>query len=90
MAGGVGDNELALLGGEIAVGHINGNALFALGLQAIHQQRQVQFFAGRAVFRGIAAHGGKLILIDQLRVVKQPADQRALAVIDAAAGNKAQ
>jgi hypothetical protein len=31
-----------------------------------------------------------LILIDQLGIVKQAADQRALAVIDAAAGKKAQ
>ena len=34
---GVGDNKFTLLGGEIAVRHVDGDALLALGLQAIHQ-----------------------------------------------------
>src|SRR5690606_11950935 len=32
----------------------------------------------------------QLVLVDQLRLVQQAADQRALAVIDAAAGDEAQ
>ena len=43
MARRVGDDELALVGGEVAVGHVDGDALLALGLQAVHQQRQVHF-----------------------------------------------
>ncbi len=34
---GVGDNKFTLLSGEIAVRHVDGDALLALGLQAIHQ-----------------------------------------------------
>ena len=35
MTGGIGDNELTLLGAEVAVGHIDRDALFPFGLQAI-------------------------------------------------------
>ncbi len=87
---GVSDDELALFGGEIAVGDINGDALLPFRLQAVHQQRQIQLFASGAVFGGVAAHGGELILVDQLGVVQQPADQRAFAVIHATAGDEAQ
>ncbi len=50
MAGGVGDDELALGGGEIAVRDIDGDALLTLGLQAIDQQCQVDVFTGGADF----------------------------------------
>ncbi len=86
----VGDDELALVGGEIAIGDIDGDALLALRLQAIDQQGQIQLLAGGPVLGGVAAHGGKLILVDQLGVVQQATDQRALAVVDAATGDEAQ
>ena len=35
-------------------------------------------------------HGGELVLVDHLGVMQQPADERALAVVDAAAGEEAQ
>ena len=38
----------------------------------------------------VAFHGGELVLVDHLGVVQQPADERALAVVDAAAGEEAQ
>ena len=37
----VGDDELAPLGGEEAVGDIDGDALLALGGQAVDQQREI-------------------------------------------------
>ena len=33
---------------------------------------------------------GELVFLDRARVVQQPADQRALAVVDAAGGDEAQ
>jgi hypothetical protein len=39
--GGVGDDELALGRGEVAVGHVDGDALLALGAQAVGEQREV-------------------------------------------------
>ena len=44
---------------------------------------------GGAVFLRIAFERGKLIVENQMLFVEQPADQRGLAVIDRAAGQKA-
>ena len=87
---GVGDDEFALGRGKVAIRHINGDALLALGLQAVHQQRQVDIIArGAALFR-IAGDGFQVILVDHLGVVQQAPDQGALAVVDVAAGQKTQ
>ncbi len=90
VAGGIGDDELALLGREKAVGDVDGDALFALGGESIDQQREVDFLPLRADALGIVLQRGKLILEDHLGIVEQPADQRRLAIIDAAAGDEAQ
>jgi len=90
VTGRVGDDELAPVGGEIAVGNIDGDALLALGLQAVDKQRQVGRLAGGAVLARVALDGGKLVFEHLLCVVQQPADQRRLAVIDRAAGDEAQ
>jgi hypothetical protein len=37
----VGDDVLARAGGEVAVGDVDGDALLALGLQAVGEERQV-------------------------------------------------
>ena len=42
VPGRVGDDELALGRGEVAVGHVDRDALLALGAQAVGQQRQVR------------------------------------------------
>ena len=69
------DDELALLRGEEAVGHIDGDALLAFRSQAIHQQGKINFFALCAVTLGIRFQCSQLILKDHLRVVKQAANQ---------------
>jgi hypothetical protein len=84
----VGDDVLARAGREIAVGDVDGDALFALGLQAVGEQRQVDR-AHAALFRGLG-DGGQRVGEDGLGVEQQAADQGALAVIDAAAGQEAQ
>ncbi len=45
MAGGVGDDELALLRGEKAVGDVDGDALLALGLEAVDEEREIDVVA---------------------------------------------
>jgi hypothetical protein len=45
VAGRVGDDELALGRGEIAIGHVNRDALFALGAQAVGEVGQVDLAA---------------------------------------------
>ena len=47
----VGDDERALRGGEEAVGDVDGDALLALGLEPVDQQREIDVVAGRAVPR---------------------------------------
>ncbi len=42
----VGDDELALRRREVAVGDVDGDALLALGLQAVGEQREVDLVAG--------------------------------------------
>ena len=41
VAGRIADDELAVFGGEVAVRHVDGDALLALGRQAIGQQREI-------------------------------------------------
>ena len=41
VAGCIGDDELTLFGGEVTVSDIDRDALLALGLQAVGQQRQI-------------------------------------------------
>ena len=90
MAGGIGDNELALVGREEAVGDVNRDALFALGLQPVEQKGKVHLLALRAVLDAVLLERGELVLEQQLGVKKQPADQRRLAIIDRTAGDEAQ
>ncbi len=91
VAGRVGDDELAAVGREVAIRDVDGDALLALGLQAVGQQGEVDLAgAGGADLLAVALHGGELVLVDHLGVVQQPADERALAVVDAAAGEEAQ
>jgi hypothetical protein len=84
----VGDDVLAGAGGEVAVGDVDGDALLALGLQAVGEQRQVD--GGHAALAGGLLDGGQGVGQDGLGVEQQAADQGALAVIDGAAGQEAQ
>jgi hypothetical protein len=54
------------------------------------KQRQIDFFAGGSVLAAVLGDGGKLVLVDGLRVVQEASDQGALAVVHAAAGQQTQ
>ncbi len=86
----IGDDELALFGGEEAVGDVNRNALFTLCRKTINQQREVNLFALGAVAFAVAFERGKLIFEDHLGIIQQTPDQGGLAIIHAAAGDKPQ
>ena len=88
VAGRVGNDELAPRRGEVAVGDVDRDALLALRAQAVSQQRQVNGGIA-APPRGLLDRR-ELVLEDALRVVQQPADERALAVVDRARGREAQ
>ncbi len=75
VTGRVGDDEFAAWRGEVAVGHVDRDALLALRAQAVGQQGQVD--CGRTAPPAGALDGRQLVLEDALRVVEQPADERA-------------
>ena len=77
----VGQDELAPRGREVPVRDVDRDALLALGLQAVGEQREVDR-PGRAVLRRLLDRAD-LIFVHRSRVVQQPADQRALPVVDA-------
>jgi hypothetical protein len=88
VAGGIGKNELAPRRREVSVGDVDRDPLLTLGAQAVGEQREIDQ-AGGAVLRRLL-HRMQLIFVDRPRVVEQPPDQRALAVVDAAGGADAQ
>jgi hypothetical protein len=90
MARRVGDDEFALVGGEGAIGHVDGDALFAFGGKAIDEKGEIELASLCADALGIAFQGGELVLEEHFRFVEKPADERRFAVIDAAAGDEAE
>src|SRR5690606_19831517 len=82
--------ELALLRIEVAVGHVDGDALLALGGQAVQEQRVIDALALGAVAAAVGLQRGQLVVEQALALVQQAPDQGALAVVDAAAGDEAQ
>ena len=85
----VGDDELAPRRREVAVRDVDRDALLALGDEAVGQQRRGRRARPRRL-RDVRSIAAELVGEDRLRVVQQPADQRALAVVDAAGGEEAQ
>jgi hypothetical protein len=62
VAGGVGNDELALGRGEVAVGDVDGDALLALSLEAVEQEGIVDLaVAGVADLFAIGVQGAELI-----------------------------
>lgn len=90
MARGVGGDEAAGSGGKKPVGHVDRNTLFALRLKSVGKQRQVGLVAGGAVTPTVARERREMIVRHELGIEQKAADQRALAVVDAAAGDEAQ
>ena len=90
MAGRVGHDELALVGGEGAVGDVDGDALLALGGEAVDEEREVEVAALRAHLLRIGFECRQLVLEQHLGFIEKPSDQGRLAVIDGAAGDEAE
>src|SRR5262249_44745592 len=76
--------------GKGAIGHVDGDALLALGLQAIDQRCHVEVAAGRAEPRAVAGKRRDLIVEQKLAVVEEAPEQGRLAVIDRPASEKTQ
>ena len=88
VAGAVGDNELALVGREIAVRDVDGDSLFAFGFQTVRQKGWIEILSGRAVYLGILGDLFQLIFVDHMGVIKQSTDQRRFPVIHGTTGQQ--
>ena len=88
---GVGDDKLTLVGREVAIRHVDGDALLALGFQPVEQQGVVNLAcAGIAHALRVALQGRELVFVEFFRVEEQAADERALAIVHAAGREQAQ
>ena len=83
VAGRVGDDELAARRGEVAVSDVDGDALFALGAEAVREVGEVDLATAGDV--GGAFERLDLILHEGFRIVEQAPDERGFTVVDAAA-----
>jgi hypothetical protein len=90
VTGRIGDDELALVRGEEAVGDVDRDPLLPFGDQPVQEEREVQVAALRAHLPGVGLEGCQLILEQHVGFIEQPADQRALPVVDAATGDEPQ
>src|SRR5699024_3619634 len=90
MAGAVGEDERAAVGGEVAVGDVDGDALFAFGPQTVGEQREVELPAEESAFGAGDGHGFELVGQDRLRIMEQSAHQGGFAVVDGPGGGEAQ
>ena len=86
----VGDDELATLGGEEPVRDVDRDALLAFGRQSVEQQREVEVATLCADLRRVDLERGQMVLEHEVRLVQEAPDERALAVVDAAARDEPQ
>ena len=82
------DDEFPFRCGEVAVGDIDRDSLFALGLEAIGEEGEVHILITAAA-RGFL-HGFELVFEDGFGIVKKAADESGFAVIDGASGGEAE
>jgi hypothetical protein len=88
VTGRIGHDELASRRREVAISHVDGDALFSLGAQAVGQKREVDVLIAARGARG--GNGVVLILEDGLAVIQQTPDERAFSVVNTACGRKPQ
>ena len=72
----IGDDEFSPVGREIAIGDIDGDALFAFGLQTVAQQRVIDVVAGVAAAFAVPLESVELIFVEFFTVEKQTPDER--------------
>ena len=88
VTGAVGDDELAVRRGGVAVGHIDGDALLAFGPQPVGDEGEVDLAEAPAI--GGIGERIELVVEELAGVEEQPADQGALPVVDRPDGGEAQ
>src|SRR5699024_3335703 len=90
VSGAVGEDERATVGGEVPVGDVDGDALFAFGPQTVGEQSEVGLTSQESALPTRRGHGGELVGEDRLRIVEESADECRFAVVDGSGGGEAQ
>jgi hypothetical protein len=90
VPGRVRDDELPLWRGKITVSDVDRDPLLALCLETVEQQSEVERTALGADGLGVGLERRDLVFEQELGLVEQTPDQRALAVIDAPTGDEMQ
>ena len=88
MAGGVGNNKFAFGRGKVAIGHVDGDALFSFSAQAVGEQREIHISVTPLAAGPL--HCFQLIFKNGFAIIQQAANQGTFAVIHTASGGKAQ
>ncbi len=82
VAGRIGDDKFPAGRLEIAIGHVDGDALLAFGAQTVGEQRKI--YRARRAIDAAVFYGGQLIFENGFGIVQESADQRGFAVVHAA------
>ncbi len=73
------DDKFPVGGRRIAIGDVDGDALFALGTQPVSDEGEVNLTQAASLRSGF---DGRQLIVEELPgVEEQPADERALAVV---------
>ena len=84
----VGNDEFTVIRGEVAIGHVNSNALLTLRLQTIQQQGIVDVVTGITHTFAVALQRIQLVFIQFLTIEQQTSDKRGLSVIHRTGGKE--
>ncbi|CAB4790593.1 unannotated protein [freshwater metagenome] len=88
VTGTVGNYKLASRGGGVAVGHVNGDALVALGTKTICHEAEVE--VTDATLGRSSRHGLELVIEELAGVDEESTNERRLSVVHTADGGKTQ
>jgi len=88
MSRSIGDDKLAFRCGEIAVSHIDGDALFTFSTKTIREQSQVHFLITAAL--ACSLNRLQLVFENRLAIIKQSSYQSTLSIVHAARSREAE
>ena len=77
----VGNDELAVVGREVAVGYVDGDTLFTFGFQSVQQKGVVDVVAGVTHTLAVALQGVQLVFVQFLAIEQQASYQGGLTVV---------
>ncbi len=75
VTGSIGDNKFTFRGGKITISHIDGDPLLPLSFEPVKQQGVVYLTTNAAHPLAITLESGQLVVIQQLAVIQQAADE---------------